>query len=641
MIRHLWEINKLILYNLDRNHLKKSLMEKFITMKNSISILLTILLFQSCVQESNTDTTIDLIKKVETGLTTRVYIEGDSTWSIKDRMEHYGIPGVSIAVINKGKIEWAKGYGVMNKESKSPVTEQTLFQASLLSMPVTAYGALSLVEQNKVTLHENINSYLKSWKLPDNEFTKEKKATIKNLLNHSAGINVHAIPGYSTNSDVPALIEILNGTPPVKNNPILTNKEPDERIYISGGGYAIIQQMMIDVEGKKFPEIMKGLVLEPLEMNNSTFNQQLSNEQLTMAATGYLTDGSMVKGKRHTYPVMASNGLWANAKDLAKFIINIQQTLKGNSNKGLSKDMARLMLTSYGVNSYYGPQFHYGLGFGILNKKEETYFAHWGWNRGFFAQMTAHKDKDFGVVVLTNSTSPAFNHELIRSVALAYEWDNYVPVHKKIEIEQSLADEITGRYIANGRIIEIFQKDNLLVTKNILDLKTEELIKVSDSSFVRRNSTRLMQFQPNSENGTFDLLYINSDDGTLVSTFIKMDTDKKEPVEFLLEGDFEKALKAYRTIIEEDATHPTATEDYLNDLGYDFFHEDRMKLSQNTFKLNMKLYPDSFKVYESYAEACKKIGEIDQAILNYTKSLELNPQNNKVRNILKELQKNE
>ena len=610
-------------------------------MKTTLILLLTSAISLNTVFPQKAITTIDLIKKVETGLTTQVHIEGDSTWSIEDRMEHYGIPGVSIAVINNGKIEWAKGYGVMDKESKSPVTEQTLFQASLLSMPVTAYGALSLVEQNKVSLNENINSYLKSWKLPDNEFTKEKKATIKNLLNHSAGINLHAIPGYSTDSPAPTLVEILNGTPPVKNNPILVNKEPDEGKYISDGGYAIIQQMMIDVEGKKFPEVMNELVLQPLEMNNSTFNQSLSTEQLTMAATGYLQDGSMVKGKRHTYPVMASNGLWSNAADIAKFIINIQQTVKGSSNKGLSKDMTELMLTPYGKSGYYGPQFKYGLGFGIMNKKDEIYFNHWGWNRGFFGLMMAHKDKGYGVVVLANSTYPAFNAEVIRSVALAYQWDNYVPVHKKMEIEQSLVDEITGRYQANNKTIEIFQKDNLLFSKNILDVKAKELIKVSDSIFARRTSSKLIQFKPNSENGTVNLLFLNRNDETIASTFVKVDNDKKDPVEFLLEGDFEKALKAYRTLIEQDATHPTVTEDYLNDLGYRFYHKDRMKLSKNTFKLNMILYPNSFKVYESYAKACMKTGETDLAILNCSKSLELNPQNNNAKDMLKELQKSE
>ncbi|OUS02860.1 hypothetical protein A9Q86_02085 [Flavobacteriales bacterium 33_180_T64] len=613
-------------------------------MKNKLGLLLLILFIlthSSFAQQNNglaPEDAANLIKKVETGLTTRVYIEGDSTWSIEDRMKHYGIPGVSIAVINKGKVEWAKGYGIMDKESKAPVTEQTLFQVSTIGMSLTAYGALRLVDQNKVTLSEDINSYLKSWKLPDSDFTKEHKVTIKNLLSHSAGINVHAFLGYSTDVPVPTLIEILNGTPPANSNPVIVDKTLNENLWISAGGYMIIQQMMMDIEGKKFPELMNELVLQPLEMNSSKFNQSLNTEQLKRAATGYLRDGSMVKGKRHIYPELASNGLWATAEDLAKFVINIQQTLKDNNrNEGLSKDMTELMLTPSSKNRYG----QYGLGFSIYNKKNEVYFEHHGWSTGFYSRMTAHRDKDYGVVVLTNNPKSAFVFEVFRSVALAYEWDNYFPVHKKMEIEQSLIDEITGRYLANGRIVDIFQKDSQLFYKNILEVKAEELIKVSDSSFVRRNSSRLMQFKPNSENEMFNLLYINSNNGTIASTFVKMDIDKKEPVEFILEGDFDKALNAYRALKEHNPTYPTVTEDYLNGLGYSFLHEDRMTLSLDIFKMNMMLYPDSFKVYESYAEACVKIGEIDLAIKNYSKALELNAQNNHAKDMLKELQKSE
>jgi CubicO group peptidase (beta-lactamase class C family) len=520
------------------------------------------------------------------------------------------------------------------------VTEQTLFQAAATSMPVTAYGALRLVEQNKVDLDENINSYLKSWKLPDNEFTKEKKVTVRNLLNHSAGIHPRGTGRYSIDEKIPTLVEILNGTSPATNEPITVNKEPGESVRFAYASYVPIQQMMLELEGKTFPEIMHELVLQPLDMNNSTFNQSLTTEQLSKMATGYLQDGSMVKGRRNIYPTMASFGLWATAEDYAKFITNIQQTLEGKRTKGLSKDLTELMGTPYGVSNS-GWSFTLGLGFQLFNRNGEIYLRHHGWNRGFYAEIMAHRDKGYGVVVFTNSTFPAFNAEVIRSVALAYDWNRFVPVYKKIEIEQSLIDKINGRYMSNGRIIEVFQKDNLLLINNILNLEAEELIKVSDNSFVKRNSSRLIQFKPNSENKKINLLYINRNDGTITSTFVKMDTNEKEPVEFLLKGNFKKALNAYKIKKEHDATYLTVTQNYLDDLGDIFYHENRLKLAQNTFKVNMMLYPDSFKVYDSYAEACVKIGEIDLAIKNYSKSLELNPQNNHAKEMLTELQKSE
>lgn len=609
-------------------------------MKNIISILFFLILFQSCTEKSNEDTTADLIEKVETGLTTRVHIAGDSTWSIEDRMEHYGIPGMSIAVIHNREIAWTKAYGVMDRESQTPVTTQTLFQAAATSMPVTAYGALRLVEQNKLNLDENINSYLKSWKVPEIEFTKEKKVTIRNLLNHSAGIHPRGTGSYKINAKIPTLVEILNGIPPASNEPLTVNKEPGESVRFAYASYVPLQQMMLDVEGGTFPEIMHEFVLQPLGMNSSTFNQSLTSEQVAKVATGYLKDGSKVEGGRNIQPAMASGGLWTTAEDYAKFLTNVQKTLRGKSTEGLSKEFTKLMGTPYGVgNSNWS--FTLGLGFQLLNKDDEIYLRHHGWNTGFYAEIAAHRDKGYGVVVMTNSTFPEFNAEVMRSVAQAYNWDKYVPAYKKMEIKQDLVDKITGRYMSNGRIVQVFQKDNQLFYKNILDVEAEELVKVSDSSFVRRNSSRIMQFKSNPESKALSLLFMNRNDGTIAATFVKIHTDKKEPIEFLLEGDVDKALKAYRIKKEQDATYLTITEDYLNDIGYDFFHANRMTLSLNIFKVNMQLYPDNYKVYDSYAEACNKAGEIDLAIANYAKSLQLNPQNNRARHELKELQKNE
>ncbi len=609
-------------------------------MKRITSVLLIIHLFQSCSQRSNTEAQVDLISKVENGLSTRVYIEGDSTWTIEERMKHYGIPGVSIAVIHNGEIAWTKGYGVTDKESQTPVTTQTLFQAAATSMPVTAYGALRLVEQGKVSLDEDVNSYLKSWLVPENEFTKEEKVTVRNLLNHSAGIHPRGTGSYSVDAETPTLVEILKGTPPASNEPITVNKKPGESVRFAYASYVPIQQMMLDVEDKSFPEIMHELVLQPLEMDNSTFNQTLTPEQLTKVAIGYLQDGSMVKGGRNIQPAMASGGLWTTAEDYAKFLTNVQQTLKGKRSNGLPKDLTELMGTPYGVrNSRWS--FTLGLGFQLLNRNDEIYLRHHGWNTGFYAEIVAHRDKGYGVVVMTNSTFPEFNAEVMRSVAQTYGWDSYVPVHKKMKIEPSSVDEITGRYQSDDVIIEVYQKDNQMFYKNILREEGVELIKVSDSLFVRRNSSLFIQFKPDAENGAVNLQYLSRNDRAVISTLVKVPNDKKYPVEFLLEGDFENALIAYKNLKELDPIHPMVTEAYIDDIGYDFYHEHRMTLSLNTFKVNMMLYPDSYKVYDSYAEACMKAGKTDLAILNYSKSLELNPQNNNARHKLKELQKSE
>ncbi|OOG77216.1 serine hydrolase [Algoriphagus sp. A40] len=589
-------------------------------MKNKLFFLFALIIFQSCSKAPKSESIEDKIKKVESSLTKPIYINGDSTWTIEERMAHYGVPGVSIAVIYDGKIEWTKTYGVMDKESKSPVTKETLFQAGSISKPVAAYGALSMVEQNKIGLEEDVNTYLKSWKLPDSEFTKEKKVTLKNLLNHSGGVTVHGFLGYSPDLQVPTLVEVLNGTPPANSGTIFVNKKPEESFRYSGGGYTIMQQMMMDVAGKPFPELMKELVLQPLGMNNSTYDQPLQSEQLKMAATGYLPDGSMTKGKRHTYPEMAAAGLWTTAEDLAKFAVNIQQTLKGEPELVLSKAGTTQMLTPF-VEDFTG------LGFFLTKMKDETYFGHGGWDEGFSSELIAHKDKGYGVVVLTNSNHPDFISELIRSVALTYEWDEYVPVYERMQLDNTLVGQIAGRYRIDGnRLIEIFQKDSLLFGKSLGE-DPSELIRISDSIYVRRENNQLIKFRTNAETEKMEMQLLDPGDQAVIATLVKLDQGEKIPIETLTSGEFDRALEEYQALKKLNPNDPTVSEDNLNNMGYQFLNQDQLKWAQDIFKVNTILYPNSPNVYDSYAEACMKLGERDLALENYQKSLNLDPKN--------------
>ncbi len=596
-------------------------------MKYQLFILPVLILFQSCSPDDGLN---DKIKKVESGLINPVYIEGDSTWSIEERMAYYGVPGVSLAVINEGKIEFTKTYGVMDKESKAPVLKETLFQAGSISKPVAAYGALKLVETRKINLDEDINTYLTSWKLPDSEFTKEKKVTLKNLLNHSGGITVHGFLGYSPDLPVPALVEVLNGTPPANSGALIVDKIPEESFRYSGGGYTIMQQMLIDIEGKPYPLLMNDLVLRPLAMNNSTYDQPLQSAQLEKAATGYLPDGQMTKGKRHTYPEMAAAGLWTTAEDLAKFTVNILKTLKGESELVLSQKMTTVMLTPF-VEDFVG------LGFFINKRKDEVYFGHGGWDEGFSSELVAHRDKGYGVVVLTNSNHPEFISELIRSVALTYAWDGYVTEFKKLDLDTNDIEKVEGRYrINDGNSVEIYKSDNQLFKKNMGE-KPVELVKISDSTYVTRDDderTFQFLFNPENENQEFISRYHS---GNLSATFTRMKENEKLPIEYLEAGDFDQALEGYQLLAKENPENPAVSENNLNGLGYHFLNLNNLKLSRDVFKINTILYPGSSNVYDSYAEVCMKMGDLDLAIDNYKKSLSLDPQNSNAKIMIEEL----
>src|SRR5579871_906325 len=162
------------------------------------------------------------IAHIEDGLLSSVAIKGQppATMKLTDRMQYYHVPGVSIAFFDHGQIVWTRSYGQADVQTGRPVTPETLFQAGSISKPIAAIGALKLVEQGKLNLDENVNDALTSWKLPENEFTKEQKVTLRRILSHSAGLTVHGFGGYAAGELIPTVPQILDGKKPAKSEAV-------------------------------------------------------------------------------------------------------------------------------------------------------------------------------------------------------------------------------------------------------------------------------------------------------------------------------------------------------------------------------------------------------------------------------------
>ena len=146
-------------------------------------------------------------------LTPLVGIRGQSTRLdsldafVKAQMAQRNVRGLSLAIVKDGKIVVARGYGVVDDGTKAPVTTSTLFQAGSISKPVSALGALHLVETGALSLDADVNGKLKSWKVPENGFTTTEKVTLRRLLSHTAGLTVHGFPGYDVAGPVPTLVQ--------------------------------------------------------------------------------------------------------------------------------------------------------------------------------------------------------------------------------------------------------------------------------------------------------------------------------------------------------------------------------------------------------------------------------------------------
>ena len=351
---------------------------------------------------------LDQVAAVENGLLSPVVLKGQPVahYTIAERMKALKVPGVSIAVIDNYGIEWAKGYGYADIALKRPVDKSTLFQAGSISKPVAAVAAMTLVENDKLRLDDDINNFLKSWELPENQFTKENKVTLRRIMSHSAGLTVHGFPGYPAGEPLPTIPQILDGAKPANTQAVRVDVVPGTLWRYSGGGYTIMQLAMSDLTGEDFPGLMKRLVLSKAGMNESTYENPLPTKLSGTAATGYHTNGSAVPGRYHTYPEMAAAGLWTTPSDLARFGIEMQMSREGRSNKVLKRITVEEMLKEQ--KSPWG----FGLGFAL----SPNWFAHDGADDGFQALFGFSFDGK-GIVVMTNSDNGG---RLAREIELAF-----------------------------------------------------------------------------------------------------------------------------------------------------------------------------------------------------------------------------
>jgi CubicO group peptidase (beta-lactamase class C family) len=254
--------------------------------------------------------------------------------------------------------------------------------------------------------------------VPASEHTEKQPVTLRGLLSHTSGTDDgFGFPGYKPGIPVPSLTQILNGEPPSNVRAVVLGRPPLTAFKYSGGGFTLVQLLLTDATKRPFPEVMQEWVLKPIGMTSSAYEQPLSPARDRNAARAHDRVGSVREAKSHVYPELAAAGLWTTAPDLARFGIELQKSIQGQSNRVLSRAMAIEMATPVGV----GP---YGLGIAISKEGEGWYLEHGGSNWGFQCMLVVHKLKGYGFAAMANSDSGGrLIAELEQRVAAAYKWD--------------------------------------------------------------------------------------------------------------------------------------------------------------------------------------------------------------------------
>lgn len=456
-------------------------------MKNFPIVVFLFLLLASCANEKD-ENVLEEIDLIENSLIKNIQIKGDSVqkMNIYERMEHYNVPGVSIAVVENGKIKWAKGYGYANTKDSTKVDTETLFQAGSISKPVAALSVLKLVEAGNVELDKDVNQYLKDWKVPENEFTKDEKVTLERLLTHTAGMTVHGFPGYSQKDSFPEINDVLNGN---GNTPkIFVDTTPGTIWRYSGGGYTVMEKVVEDVSGLPLEAYMEKNILGPMGMKNSTYEQPVSEKYQNNISAAYYGNGEIIEGLWHNYPEQAAAGLWTTPSDLAIYCIEVQEILKGKENGILTKETVEKMLTKHKNDWGLGPSLH--------AEKDSLIFGHGGKNAGFTNNMSAYAHLGHAVIVMTNADNGG---QLAREIELGiydhYNWPIRKPdVIEVVDLTLEQLSKYEGKYS--------LKEQNLIIDMKVIDgqLKTQTplgnlaLLPLSETKFVDIETRTVIEF---------------------------------------------------------------------------------------------------------------------------------------------------
>lgn len=345
--------------------------------------------------------------------------QGYDSLTLRETMERLGVPGLSVAVIKDFKIHWAKGYGLADVASQTPVSENTLFQAASISKPLNAMAILKAAQDGLLSLDSDISTLVKSCKLPENQYAKDKAVTPRMLASHTSGLgDGFGFPGYSPTDQLPTIAEIISGAGKSNVEQPTFSRAPFEAFKYSGAGSLILQQILMDVLSDDYDHIMQKWVLDPLGMNNSTYSQPLPQSKVDIAARAHGNNGETMDSMWRVYPELAAAGLWTTPSDLARFIIEIQASLHNASNRILDQHHVNLMVNPVGVGDY-------GVGFRLLKEGQGWYFEHGGGNWGFRCRAFAHKLKGYGFVMMTNgSQGTALMNVTKERIEWHYGWDS-------------------------------------------------------------------------------------------------------------------------------------------------------------------------------------------------------------------------
>jgi len=421
------------------------------------------------------------------------------------QLERENIAGAVVLVVKDGKVLFSRGYGYSDVDKKTPVSpDSTLFRPGSISKLFTWTAVMQLVEQGKLDLDRDINSYL-DFKIPA---TFPQPITLRNLLTHT--------PGFE--EQIKDLINDENSSiAPLKQH--LTEHMP-ERIFPPGKtpaysnyGASLAGYIVERVSGRPFNDYVRENIFQPLGMEHSTFVQPLPSDLKPLMSTGY----TVATGKPKGFEIIEeapAGALSATASDLANFMIAHLQGGKLGDKQILRPDTAQLMHSrQFALNPALNGMC---LGFYEESRNGHRIIGHGGDTVYFHSDLHLILDAGVGFFVSYNSRGRG---ELSPRSALWYHFlDRYFPYTPPPAEKQATAAAdgrmVTGRYIPSRRSESTFLRATNILGQPTVTSDPDGILKIEPFKDFNGEMKKWQQIGPllyRSVNGQ-DLIAFRRDD---------------------------------------------------------------------------------------------------------------------------------
>lgn len=226
-----------------------------------------------------------------------------------------------------------------------------------------------------------------------------EKITLRNLLSHQSGIidPPNSFEHYKLAQGMPKIPELLAGRTLYCLVPIEATYTPESEFHYSDANFCIIEQLLEDITGKSFSQLLEEFIFQPLQMKNSTLFSPEVIDKTDNFACGHNKDGTVTNEKYPFYPFAAASGIWTTPTDLSTLVIEIIHSLQGNSALKLSQKTVQDMISPQGCSKWTG------LGIFLEYFNEDLQIHSLGWGVGFQCMMVCNPYRGNGAVIMTNS----------------------------------------------------------------------------------------------------------------------------------------------------------------------------------------------------------------------------------------------